>query len=161
MLKKILSFDKHVQLFLVICLFVGVLYAFVLANYWGTVPSGKSFNTSFPIPQPIFYVYCVFAFLLQGFAFELITKHPRRAEFEQGLMFFWGQFILSVLWLGLFFGLQAITFGLIEIFAAFICFIFAINTFRRIEKITAALMIPAWLLLGLSTFLNVYAFLIQ
>lgn len=158
--KKLTSFKPHVYLFIFMCLCAGVLFAFVLEQNWHT-PRIEQIAPPFPVPGAAFYIICILTYLCQGVAFAIVSEHPRRTFYELGVSLFWGQFILGIFWLGIFFGMESIGLALFDIFAAFFMILFSFGAFKNIDLRAALLLVPQGFLTMFLAFINISILLLQ
>ncbi len=154
---KRFNFKPAARLFLLLCVCIGGLFAFVMKEYWNTVQ-----YKDMPLQLPgvsVLYIICIFSYLTQGISFGIMTNHSQKAVYETAVLLFWGQFILGILWPGIFFGLKFFGLALVDLFAAFILMIFTFSLFRKIDLIAAYLLVPLGAFLIFIAMLNAWFYI--
>ncbi|MGN1080204.1 MAG: TspO/MBR family protein [Alphaproteobacteria bacterium] len=157
--KKLPVFKTHILLFLLLCLCAGVLFAFTLEEYWNKIQY-ENMYLELPVPPVFLYIFCVLSYLLQGLAFGIVSEHSKKMVYETAVLLFWTQFILGILWPGIFFGLRFFGMALTDLFIAFMLLIFTFATFRKIDLLAAYMLIPYGCLLIFISALNAWFFLV-
>ncbi|MBR1778112.1 MAG: tryptophan-rich sensory protein [Alphaproteobacteria bacterium] len=140
---------------LLLCACTGVFFAFILEQYWPKIQADRM-TLKFPISSAVFYIFCISAYLMQGLAFLFLSAHSKRAFYETAFLLFWAQFILSVLWLGLFFGLKLFGLAFFELLSVLLILSAAFYFFRAIKKTISYLLLPSYCLLLILVILNAW-----
>ena len=128
--------------FIFLCLILGNglggYFTFVSVETWYQTLNKPNFNP----PDWIFAPVWTILYILMGISIWLIWKSKVSKIRSLAIKLFWIQLFLNVLWTYLFFGIQNITLGLIEIF--FLIFFIFLNIiyFYRINKIASYLLVP-------------------
>lgn len=148
-------FHSKVRKSLALFLFslTGLLFAFIVREYCLIIkPDGMPANLS----GVLFYVFFATAYVMQGYGLISVSVFSRNKTIQTAVPLFWGQFVLTLLWLGFFFGLRLFGLALAEILAtlllSFVVFLF----FRSIRIQSALLLLPAVIMLALLSLLNFY-----
>ncbi len=158
MLNKIPNFQTHIFFFLFLSICSGGVFAFVFDHYWATEYFDKT-TVRYDFNNHLFYLYCILSYLLQAIGYGLVSEHPDRALYKTGIGLFWGQFVLSLLWLGLFFGVHRYGYALFNLFIAFYMFLFTYNTFKQLDLRASYLLIPQGVLFVLVGSMNIFILL--
>ena len=140
---------------MLLCGFAGLFFAFTVETYWTRIQY-KEDPLFFPLSTVIFYSFCLIAYIMQGSGFLLLSKHHKKSLYKKAFLVFWGQFILSILWLGLFFGLKLSGLAFFDLFIAFLFLIVCFSFFRAIQMKAAFFLIPAGILIALMGMLNAW-----
>lgn len=157
--KKLSVFKTHILLFLLLCVAAGVLFAFTLEEYWNKIQY-ENMYLELPVSSVFLYIFCVLSYLLQGLAFGIVAEHPQKKMYETAVLLFWAQFVLGLLWLGIFFGLRFFGTALFDLFTAFILLALTFSTFRKIDLLSAYMLVPYGCLLIFIGALNIWFFLV-
>lgn len=157
--QKIPVFKTHILLFLLLCVAAGVLFAFTLEEYWNKIQY-ENMYLELPVSPVFLYIFCLLSYLMQGLAFGIISEHPKKMMYETAVLLFWAQFILGLLWPGIFFGLRFFGTALTDLFAAFILLTLTFAAFRKIDLLSAYMLVPYGCLLILIGALNIWFFLV-
>lgn len=97
---------------------------------------------------------------MQASAVYFVSQHSKRLLYDTALHFFWAQFVLGLLWLGLFFHLRFFGIAFFDLMVAFILLIFSFSSFRSIDLKSAYMLVPYGLLLVFMGLMNVWFFLV-
>lgn len=159
MMQKQSVFKIHIALFLLLCLGAGILFAFVLHNYWNSIQY-KNISLVLPFSPFFLYAFCGISYLLQGAAFVIIAEHPKKKAYKTAVWLFWLQFILMFFWPGIFFGMKLFGTALLDLFIAFISLLLSFSAFRKINISAAYLLFPYGCLLALIGVLNIWFFIV-
>lgn len=157
--QKLSVFKTHILLFLLLCVAAGVLFAFTLEEYWNKIQYENTY-LELPVSSVFLYIFCVLSYLLQGLAFGIVAEHPQKKMYETAVLLFWAQFVLGLLWLGIFFGLRFFGTALFDLFTAFILLTLTFSTFRKIDLLSAYMLVPYGCLLIFVGALNIWFFLV-
>ena len=157
--QKLSVFKTHILLFLLLCVAAGVLFAFTLEEYWNKIQYENTY-LELPVSSGFLYIFCVLSYLLQGLAFGIVAEHPQKKMYETAVLLFWAQFVLGLLWLGIFFGLRFFGTALFDLFTAFILLTLTFSTFRKIDLLSAYMLVPYGCLLIFVGALNIWFFLV-
>ena len=157
--QKLSVFKTHILLFLLLCVAAGVLFAFTLEEYWNKIQYENTY-LELPVSSVFLYIFCVLSYLLQGLAFGIVAEHPQKKMYETAVLLFWAQFVLGLLWLGIFFGLRFFGPALFDLFTAFILLTLTFSTFRKIDLLSAYMLVPYGCLLIFVGALNIWFFLV-
>ncbi len=157
--QKLSVFKTHILLFLLLCVAAGVLFAFTLEEYWNKIQYENTY-LELPVSSVFLYIFCVLSYLLQGLAFGTVAEHPQKKMYETAVLLFWAQFVLGLLWLGIFFGLRFFGTALFDLFTAFILLTLTFSTFRKIDLLSAYMLVPYGCLLIFVGALNIWFFLV-
>ena len=157
--QKLSVFKTHILLFLLLCVAAGVLFAFTLEEYWNKIQYENTY-LELPVSSVFLYIFCVLSYLLQGLAFGIVAEHPQKKMYETAVLLFWAQFVLGRLWLGIFFGLRFFGTALFDLFTAFILLTLTFSTFRKIDLLSAYMLVPYGCLLIFVGALNIWFFLV-
>lgn len=153
------SFKSHILWFWLICLIVGILFAFIIDANWNTVVVRPDGDLVLPASRTIMILYCTFSYLCLGLSYSLIAEHPKRDMYELAVLLFWIQFFLILLWLGIFFGLHLPGLALLDLLGAVLLLIFIFSSFRTLSLAAMLLLLPYGGLVCLLAFMNIYVFL--
>ena len=154
--QKLSVFKTHILLFLLLCVAAGV---FTLEEYWNKIQYENTY-LELPVSSVFLYIFCVLSYLLQGLAFGIVAEHPQKKMYETAVLLFWAQFVLGLLWLGIFFGLRFFGTALFDLFTAFILLTLTFSTFRKIDLLSAYMLVPYGCLLIFVGALNIWFFLV-
>lgn len=157
--QKLSVFKTHILLFLLLCVAAGILFAFTLEEYWNKIQYENTY-LELPVSSVFLYIFCVLSYLLQGLAFGTVAEHPQKKMYETAVLLFWAQFVLGLLWLGIFFGLRFFGTALFDLFTAFILLTLTFSTFRKIDLLSAYMLVPYGCLLIFVGALNIWFFLV-
>lgn len=135
---------------LALCGVTGAFFAFVATQFWEKIQYVEN-PLPFPTTRLVFFLCCIAAYLAQGVAFVLIDSAD---DAESAKPYFWGQFLLTALWLQLFFGMELFIGALFELLLTFFVYMLTFAAFRKIDLIAGALMIPAGIVIGFVAFVN-------
>lgn len=139
---------------LALCFAIATLAGLVtrpaLATWYGELakPSWTPPRIAFPIAWSILYATIALALWR---LWDRVTPSPER---RQALMFFALQLALNAAWSPVFFGLHAITAGLVVIVALLIALLGAVLTAACVDRVTAALLLPYLAWVAYATTLN-------
>lgn len=147
------NFQTHIFFLLFLCICVGGIFAFVFDEYWTAQYIDKT-TLKYDFNSHLFYLYCILSYLLQAISYGLVSEHREKSFYKIGIALFWGQLILSVLWLGFFFGIKAYGFALFNLFIGFYMFLFTYSAFKKIENRASYLLIPQGVLFCLVGSMN-------
>ena len=159
MKKHINFYNFQTSLILLLCLLSGLFFAFIVEEHWSRIQS-PSMPEEFPFSKTFFYLFCCFSYILQGYALLLLSGHSRKSLYKTAVPLFWGQFVLSLLWLGFFFGLKFFGLALFENFITFMLQVATFSFFRAIQIKAAALLIPAGFLSAATDLINAWFFVV-
>lgn len=157
--KKPFVFKTHILLLLLLCVGAGGLYAFTLEEYWNKIRY-KDFYLEQPFPPVFLYVFCILSYLMQGLAFALVSEHSKKVLYETAVPLYSAQFVLGILWLGIFFGLRFFGTALADLFIAFILLILTFATFKKLNPVAAYMLVPYACLLVFTGLANIWFFLV-
>ena len=156
---KILSSKATPYLFFVFFTFAGFLFAFVTETYWEKIQY-ENMSLELPFSFIFLYIFCIIAYLMQGSAVYFILQHSKKSLQDTTVYLFWTQFILGLLWLGLFFHLRFFGIAFFDLMVAFILLIFSFSSFRSIDLKSAYMLVPYGLLLVFMGLMNIWFFLV-
>lgn len=156
---KMISFKTTPYLCFILFALAGFLFAFVTETHWGKIQY-ENMPLRLPFSFMFFYVFCIIAYLMQGSAVYFVSQHSKRLLYDTALYFFWAQFVLGLLWLGLFFHLRFFGIAFFDLMVAFILLIFSFSSFRSIDLKSAYMLVPYGLLLVFMGLMNVWFFLV-
>ncbi len=149
----------RILLCVVICLAVG---------YLSSITTQSSIKTWYPtIEKPIFnppnWVFApvwTLLFILMGIAAGRVWNQleTNKELVKKGLLFFGVQLALNALWSYLFFGLQNIFLGLIEIILLWLVIYETYLIFKKIDKKASYLLLPYLAWVGFATILTASIF---
>ena len=149
----------RILLCVVICLAVG---------YLSSITTQSSIKTWYPtIEKPIFnppnWVFApvwTLLFILMGIAAGRVWNQleTNKELVKKGLLFFGVQLALNALWSYLFFGLQNIFLGLIEIILLWLVIYETYLIFKKIDKKTSYLLLPYLAWVGFASILTASIF---
>ena len=159
MKKNVCFYNFQSLSILLLCALSGLFFAFIVQEHWAKIQY-QAIRETFPFSIALFYFFCLFSYLLQGYALILLSGYSKRSLYRTAVPLFWGQFILNLLWLGLFFGLKFFGLALFEIFITFILLLITFFLFRAIQIKAAVLLIPAGLLSAATGLLNAWFFIV-
>ena len=159
MKKNVCFYNFQSLSILLLCALSGLLFAFIVENHWSKIQY-PSLPEEFPFSKTFFYFLCFFSYILQGYALILLSGYSKRILYKTAVPLFWGQFTLSILWLGFFFGLKFFGLALFENIIAFILLLITFSFFRAIQIKAAILLIPAGLLSAAMGLLNAWFFIV-
>lgn len=134
----------------------------LLAGFSGNFLSFDSLTTWYPTlnkpffnpPNWIFGPVWSLLFILLGVSFWLVWKKRDHPGFKKALTWFIIQFVINILWTGLFFGLQSPLIGFIGILILLGFIITMYRSFKQIDKTAANLNIPYICWVSFATILN-------
>tara|TARA_B100000029_G_scaffold431567_1_gene443244 strand:+ start:2199 stop:2684 length:486 start_codon:yes stop_codon:yes gene_type:complete len=128
--------------FIAICLIfgngLGGYFTFISVNDWYQTLNKPTFNP----PDWVFGPVWTTLYILMGISIWLIWKKEKSMIRTLCIKLFWFQLFLNIFWTFLFFGIQKISYSLIEIFFLIFIIILNINYFLKINKIAGYLLIP-------------------
>ncbi len=156
---KILSSKTHFFLIFIFFALSGFLFAFITETYWGKIQY-ENRPLSLPFSSAFFYSFCLIAYLMQGCAVYFIFQHSKKLLYDISLIFFWTQFFLGLLWLGLFFHLQYYGTAFFDLIATFLLLIFTFSSFRGVDLKAAYMLFPYGFLLLFMGLMNIWFFLV-
>jgi benzodiazapine receptor len=111
-------------------------------------PSWTPPNVVFPVAWTILYI------LIAAALWRLWDRAPQSRERRWALRFFLVQLALNAAWSPVFFGLQAITLGLVIIIALLVALLPAVFMAMRADRLSGLLLLPYLLWIAYATTLN-------
>lgn len=109
----------------------------------------------FSPPNWVFGPVWTTLYFLMGVALYLVWREGiKKKKVKKAVTFFLIQLALNFIWSPLFFGMQNLFLGLVDIIALLVFLIITIVAFYRISKIAAYLLIPYLLWVSFATILN-------
>lgn len=115
----------------------------------------KTLNKPFFTPPDwIFGPVWIGLFILMGISLFFIWQRSDHPQFKTGLIFFFVQLFLNILWSVAFFGLRSPLLGLMDILLLWIAILFTIFYFFQVSKFAGLLLIPYLLWVSFATVLN-------
>jgi len=100
-------------------------------------------------------------FLLMAIALFLVWRKWPAKEAKWAMALYIAQLVLNVLWNYLFFGMQRIDLGLVEIVVLLAMIVVTVNAFYKVDKRAAYLMVPYLLWVTFATILNAFIWLLN
>lgn len=149
---------KYITLFLTIFLCVSV--GFVSGQLTDTSSSWflDLEKPSFYPPGYLFGLVWTILYAMMGISLYLIIE---KTKDKLPYILFGSQLILNFFWTLIFFGLQNITFAIIEIIALWILILLTIINFKQYSKKAAYLLIPYLLWVSFATLLTINIYIIN
>lgn len=157
---KILSLKYHLIWFWVASLCAAVLFAVVIDANKGDVIAQTNGTFVMPTSGMMMLIYCSVSYLCQAAAYGIISEIARQEDDEIPVLLFWSQFFLTIVWLGLFFGLHWTGAALFDLFIGIIALIFAFSEFKAMSLTATVLMLPYIGLVCFLLFMNIFTFLV-
>lgn len=106
-------------------------------------------------PNVIFAPVWTFLYFLMGVSLFLVWKSGiGKKEVKEGILFFFCQLLLNIVWSILFFGLKQPLFAFIEIIILWIFILLTIVYFFKVSRIASILLIPYILWVSFASVLN-------
>jgi tryptophan-rich sensory protein len=132
---------------------IGSLFTYPSIEGWYAKLQKPSFNP----PNWVFAPVWVTLYLLMGISAYLVWEKNRKSkEAKKSLSIFGMQLVLNMLWSIVFFGLQSLLFGLIDIILLWIAIVVTVFKFFRISRTAGLLLIPYVLWVTFAMILNFY-----
>lgn len=146
MIKKALT----LLLWIIICSLAGILGAQFEPGTWYELlqkPSWTPPDWVFPVVWPILYV-------LMGISAWILWQKERISVYDRAFRWFFAQLILNALWSWIFFGMNLIAIGLVEILLLWVTLLFTILHFWNRNRSAGLLLIPYLLWVSYASALN-------
>lgn len=132
---------------------IGSLFTYPSIEGWYAKLQKPSFNP----PNWVFAPVWITVYLLMGISAYLVWEKNRKSkEAKKSLSIFGMQLVLNMLWSIVFFGLQSLLFGLIDIILLWIAIVVTVFKFFRISRTAGLLLIPYVLWVTFAMILNFY-----
>ncbi len=142
------------------------LLSIMIANLVGITSSLLSGDVRFiyielekPLLSPpgwLFGLVWPVLFVLMGYsAYRIFVSNTNMRQRQKGLYLYAAQLLLNFSWSIVFFRFGSLWGGLLIIVLLDVLVLMMINTFRKIDRIAAWLMVPYWLWLLFATYLNI------
>lgn len=147
------NFKSFLKAFLPVLIAAGLGSLFVYLDYVNYDSLNKPFLTPpdwlFPVAWSIIYVLCV----ISTYLFD--TKVEDKETRQKGIINFYINMFLNLMWSVTFFGLGKLVVGLIVIILLYLSTLSTYLTYRKVNKLSGNLLIPYLLWLLLATYLNI------
>lgn len=159
------SFKKSDILKLIVSILIPLTAGFI-----GSIATMSSISTWFTTlakpawtpPNWAFALIWTTLFILMGIALFLVWRQGLwRKDVKIAVIIFAVQLVLNVLWSIIFFGLQFLTGGLIEIVFLWIAILATIITFYRISKPAGILLLPYIIWVTIASYLTYTVYLLN
>ncbi len=137
---------------LVLPLAVGALGGLATASSVGTWYQTLE-KPSFNPPSWVFGPVWTTLYILMGYA-AIEYGLPRVEDRPGAMKLYWSSLVLNAAWSPIFFGLQSPQYALMVIIPLWMCILFMIIGFRRVDKLAAGLIVPYLLWVTFATVLN-------
>ena len=161
LLKRVPKDWPKLILAIAICQAAGVVGAIFTSPSIGTWYTSLV-KPSFVPPNWLFTPVWLTLYTLMGISlFLVIRKKATRDRFQAAIMTFNAQLILNVVWSYMFFGLRAISAGLVTIIALWAAITLTISAFSHISKTASKLLIPYLAWVSIALVLNYYLWLLN
>jgi len=115
----------------------------------------------FAPPNWLFAPVWVTLFILMGVSLYLVWGKGLNKQVKKGLLIFFMQLFLNILWSFLFFGLRSPLYGFIEIIVLWISILITISKFYKISKNAGLLLLPYIAWVTVASFLNYYIWILN
>ena len=144
---------------------IGCLALCQLAGFLGSLATIPSIPTwyaqlnkpSFSPPNWVFSPVWISLFVLMGISLFIIwEKKPKNPEVRKGLIFFFVQLGLNIVWSEAFFGFHSPLAGLIVIAFLWTTILLTIQKFYKVSKIAGLLLLPYILWVSFAAILNFF-----
>ena len=108
----------------------------------------------FSPPNWVFGPVWISLFILMGISLFMVWGRPDHPKVKTALIFFSVQLILNILWSAAFFGLKSPLLGLIDIVLLWIAILWTIQSFFKISRMAALLLVPYLVWVSFAAILN-------
>jgi benzodiazapine receptor len=108
----------------------------------------------FTPPNWIFGPVWISLFILMGISLFMVWWRPDHPKVKTALIFFFVQLILNILWSAAFFGLKFPLLGLIDIVLLWIAILLTIQSFLKVSRMAALLLVPYMVWVSFAAILN-------
>ena len=139
--------------YLLLCLAVAALGGLLTSSSVGSWYQGLN-KPSFNPPDWVFAPVWTTLFVMMAVAAWRISSHQHNPARAQGMVLFYVQLALNLLWSCLFFGLQSVGAALVEIVILWGAIAATMLVFRRIDRVSALLLWPYLAWVSFAGFLN-------
>ena len=138
--------------------FIGSIATFSSIPTWYTTLTKPTWAP----PNWVFGPVWTTLFILMGIALFLVWRQGLwRRDVKIAIIIFAVQLVLNVLWSVIFFGLQSLTGGLIEIVFLWIAILATIIAFYRISKVAGILLLPYLTWVTIASYLTYTVYLLN
>ena len=159
------SFKKSDILKLVVSILIPLIAGFIgsIATF-SSIPTwyASLVKPAWAPPNWVFSPVWTTLFILMGIALFLVWRQgPWRRDVKIAVIIFAVQLVLNVLWSVIFFGLQSLLGGLIEIVFLWIAILATIIAFYRISKPAGILLLPYIIWVTIASYLTYTVYLLN